>query len=127
MNSIKYFLLAFSFVMLSASAGWTHGVTLNANVRVQSGGSTAVYNEENLPRGAQVTAVEIIAQYTTGEPMSGAQVTVFAPGDRSTPWRTGTTNAQGRYTFNPDVAQRGNWVIRVQAVDHSNIITIPIL
>ena len=46
-------------------------------------------------------AIEIVATYDNGEPMAGAQVTVYAPDDPSTPWLTGVCNDEGRFSFIP--------------------------
>lgn len=103
---------------------FAHEVGLRANIRVQSSSGTTTYTAEDLPRGAQVTAVEIVAYYSTGEPMSDCQVQVFAPDDRSAPWRTGRCDAQGNYRFVPDLSKRGRWTVRVESPGHSNFIDI---
>ncbi|NJR59507.1 MAG: hypothetical protein HC769_12040 [Cyanobacteria bacterium CRU_2_1] len=111
--------------MTVAGTAIAHEVGLSANIQVRtSNGETSTHSAENLPDNVQVTSIEIVAIYSTGEPMSGAQISVYSPGDRSTPWRTGTLDAQGRYTFTPDLAQRGRWTVTVQSSGHSNFIDI---
>ncbi|MBE9181565.1 hypothetical protein IQ268_23665 [Oculatella sp. LEGE 06141] len=122
-------LLFVPIVVLSLAGGTlAHEVGLNAIIQVQTAsGETATYNATTLPRSATVTSVEVVAYYSTGEPMSDCQVTVLSPDDRSTPWRTGRCDRQGRYRFTPDVSKRGRWTVRVQSSGHSSFIDIPIL
>jgi len=70
--------------------------------------------------------VEIFAAYDSGEPMAGAQVTVYAPEDLSTPWLTGVCDDEGRFSFTPDTAKSGTWDIQVRQAGHGDIIHIPI-
>lgn len=74
----------------------------------------------------KVQAVQIDATYAGGQPMGNAQVTVYAPDDPSTPWKTGTTDKQGQFTFVPDPSQPGNWEVKVRQAGHGDIITIPV-
>ncbi len=70
-------------------------------------------------------AISISAAYDSGTPMSEAQVAVFAPSDPSNPWMTGTTDADGRFTFMPDPSIPGNWEVQVRQAGHGDIISIP--
>ncbi|MGB2799198.1 MAG: carboxypeptidase-like regulatory domain-containing protein [Dehalococcoidia bacterium] len=72
------------------------------------------------------TAIDIVATYDTGEPMSGAQVVVYAPDDPSTPWLTGTCDDEGRFTFNPDTSKPGTWAVQVRLAGHGDIVHIPV-
>lgn len=74
----------------------------------------------------QVQAVQIDATYAGGQPMANAQVTVYAPDDPSTPWMTGMTDEQGRFSFTPEPSQSGNWEVKVRQAGHGDIVTIPI-
>lgn len=69
-------------------------------------------------------AIAIDAAYDSGEPMSNAQVTVYAPNDPATPWLQGTTDDKGRFIFAPDTA--GNWAVRVRQAGHGNLINVSI-
>jgi nickel transport protein len=71
-------------------------------------------------------AVEVVAAYDTGEPMSGGQVTVYAPNDPATPWLTGVCDEEGRFTFTPDPDQPGTWDVQVRQAGHGDMIHIPI-
>ena len=71
-------------------------------------------------------AIEIRAAYDTGEPMSGGQVTVYAPDDLSTPWLTGVCDGEGRFLFTPDPAKPGTWDVQVRQAGHGDMIHIPI-
>ena len=73
--------------------------------------------------------LEMQAIYSTGEPLSGVEVQVFAPGNTSEPWMTGTTDAEGRFSFLPDGAQQGEWQvdINMEAEDgHGDSLTVPV-
>ena len=71
-------------------------------------------------------AVEIQALFDTGSPMAGGQVTVYAPGDPSTPWLTGVCDDEGRFSFSPDSARPGTWDVQVRQSGHGAMIHIPI-
>lgn len=84
-----------------------------------------------LAHGANISfqptqAIEIQAQYDGGTPMDNAQVTVYAPDDPATPWLTGTTDAEGKFTFSPDPTLTGNWDVKVRQAGHGDLISIPI-
>ncbi len=70
--------------------------------------------------------VHLVAAYDSGEPMADAQVTVYAPADPATPWLTGMTDAEGRFSFVPDAAQIGSWDVQVRAAGHGDMVHIPI-
>ena len=70
--------------------------------------------------------VEILAAYDTGGPMAGAQVSVYAPDDPTTPWLTGVCDDLGRFSFAPDASRPGTWAVRVRLAGHGDIIHIPV-
>jgi nickel transport protein len=119
------FALAIALTMSLAvpKAAPSHEVAVRANIQARTANGVATYSENNLPRNAQVSAIEIVAYYSTGEPMADGQVRVYAPGD-SEPWRTGRCDRQGRYTFTPNLSRRGRWTVRVESEGHSNFINI---
>ncbi|MEB3213108.1 MAG: hypothetical protein VKL39_17285, partial [Leptolyngbyaceae bacterium] len=94
------------------------GVAIALPQRAIAHGSQIDYRE--------VPAVEIQANYDTGEPFANAQVSVFAPDDPAEPWLTGTTDDQGRFTFTPDRAIAGNWDVQVRQAGHGDIVSIPL-
>jgi len=51
------------------------------------------------------------ATYDDGSPMAYCDVAVFAPGDPSTEYQTGTTDRNGCFAFFPDT--NGNWRVTV--------------
>ncbi len=71
-------------------------------------------------------AIELVATYDNGEPMAGAQVTVYAPDDPSTPWLTGVCDDEGRFSFMPDTSKPGTWDVQVRQAGHGDIVHIPI-
>lgn len=75
------------------------------------------------------SAITIQAKYDDGKPMANAQVVIYAPSDRSTPWLKGTTDKSGNFTFVPDNSNpknNGDWDIKVRQSGHGNIISIPV-
>lgn len=70
--------------------------------------------------------IEIFAAYDTGEPMSGAEIRVYAPDDPSTPWLTGVCDENGRFTFMPDPSMAGIWSVQVRHMGHGGVVHIPI-
>lgn len=63
-------------------------------------------------------AVEIVATFDTGEPMDNAQVGVYAPDMPNTPWQTGQTDSEGRFSFTPDADMGGLWEVTVRKAGH---------
>ncbi|MBO8128354.1 MAG: carboxypeptidase regulatory-like domain-containing protein [Peptococcaceae bacterium] len=75
----------------------------------------------------QITkAIEITATYDTGEPLSGGQVTIYAPDNPSTPWRKAKCDENGKYIFIPDPSKPGTWDVQVRQAGHGDMIHIPI-
>ena len=62
----------------------------------------------------------------SGAPMSGAIVAIYTPQDSVTPWKTGTTDAQGQFIFIPDRSQPGEWTAQIRFAGHGHTIPIPI-
>jgi nickel transport protein len=98
-------LLGFSIAVLPLEVAQAHGVKL-------------AY--QNTP------AIQIQATYDTGEPMTKAQVAIFAPNEPTQPWLTGTTNERGQFVFTPDPTQAGGWEVQVRQAGHGDILTIPV-
>ena len=74
------------------------------------------------------SAITIQAKYDDGKPMKNAQVTIYAPKNRTTPWLKGTTDEDGNFSFIPDAAPEnvGNWDVKVRQSGHGNITSIPV-
>jgi len=72
------------------------------------------------------SGIEITAKYDNGEPMSGAQITIYTPDDLSNAWLTETLDDEGKFTFTPDTSITGNWKVKVRLAGHGDIINIPI-
>lgn len=70
--------------------------------------------------------VEVLCRYDDGQLLSGANVTVFAPDDPTTPWLQGKTNQDGVFTFTPDKSRPGEWVIRARLDGHGGLARIPV-
>ena len=74
----------------------------------------------------ETKAIAIQAKYDDGTPMKDAQVVVYAPSDRATPWLKGTTDESGNFSFVPDADDAGDWDIKVRQSGHGDITTIPV-
>ena len=88
--------------------------------QVLAHGANIEYRETN--------AVTIQAKYDDGTPMANAQVVIYAPSDRASPWLKGTTDESGSFTFvpNTDAENIGNWDVKVRQSGHGDITSIPI-
>lgn len=75
---------------------------------------------------AEDLQLEFSANFSTGEPMADADVTVYAPGDRDTPWAEGTTDEEGQYTFKPDAELAGDWRVEFKKDGHADIRIVPV-
>ena len=76
----------------------------------------------------ETSAIAVQAKYDDGTPMANAQVVVYAPSDRATPWLKGTTDDAGKFSFVPDATAEnaGDWDIKVRQAGHGDITSIPI-
>ena len=76
----------------------------------------------------ETMAIKIQAKYDDGTPMEKAQVVIYAPSDRATPWLKGMTDEYGNFTFVPDrqPANIGNWDVKVRQSGHGDITSIPV-
>ena len=93
--------------------------------------AAALSPKQVLAHGANIeyretTAVTIQAKYDDGTPMANAQVVIYAPSDRATPWLKGTTDESGSFSFVPDADHVGNWDVKVRQSGHGDITTIPV-
>jgi nickel transport protein len=70
--------------------------------------------------------LEFAATFSTGEPMAEANVTVYAPEDRETPWEESLTDEAGHYTFKPDETLVGDWRIEFKQEGHEDIRIVPV-
>lgn len=93
------------FLTLSTGNALAHGVSLTYETR---------------------PGVVISARYDSGEPLTGAQVTVFTPDNPAEPWLTGTSDASGRFYFTPDPAVPGLWEVQVRLAGHGGLIRVAV-
>lgn len=97
--------LALLVVASPAQLAFAHGVDLSITPR----------------EGAEVKAA-----FDGGEPMVGAQVSVFAPGEPDEPWLLGTTDAEGRFFFVPDANLPGTWEAQIRQAGHGGTVRIEV-
>ena len=72
------------------------------------------------------TTINLTAMYDSGEPMSGAQVTIYAPDDLKTPWLTGACEENGNFSFMPDPSKPGVWDVQVRQAGHGDMVHIAV-
>jgi hypothetical protein len=70
--------------------------------------------------------IELNAALISGEVLSGAAVTVFAPDAGSTPWTTAETDKSGHVTLMPDVQQAGVWIVQIASDKKTALLRFPI-
>jgi len=73
-----------------------------------------------------VPTFEVQARYDSGEPMSFARVTVFAPADPTVPWQEGQTDGEGRFWLQPDPQLKGLWQVRIRQAGHGVVVNVPV-
>lgn len=71
-------------------------------------------------------SISLQAMYDTGDPMTTAQITVYAPNDPAKPWLTGRADANGHFNFVPDPVISGMWAVQAREAGHGAFIQIPI-
>ncbi len=92
-------------------------------------GAIALVSPQVLAHGTRIQsrltqAVEVQAEYDSGEPMKNAQVQVFSPANPQSPTLKGSTDAAGRFTFTP--TEPGNWEVSVRQAGHGAVAVIPV-
>ncbi len=102
-----------SLLSLSATAGWATAAWGHA---VQTDYFVDLFSSN----------LELAATYSSGEPMTEAEVLVYAPNNTETPWTEGTTDAAGQYVFLPDETIQGEWRVEIQKEGHQDIIFVPV-
>ncbi|WP_092116605.1 hypothetical protein [Desulfonatronum thiosulfatophilum] len=68
--------------------------------------------------------IVVHAKYDNGQPMSEAQITVYAPDNPARPWLVGQADPEGRFAFVPDPAIPGTWAVQARQAGHGAIIHI---
>lgn len=90
-------------------------------------GATPVFAHGASIEHRKTNAIEIRATYDGGEPMSNAQVVVYAPDNPTEPFLKGTTTEDGTFTFVPSSeVESGSWDVRVRQSGHGDIVSIPV-
>ncbi|MEM8863448.1 MAG: carboxypeptidase-like regulatory domain-containing protein [Chloroflexota bacterium] len=72
------------------------------------------------------STVLINANFDTGEPMSEAQISVFAPDDPENAWLQGVADENGEFTFVPDPELSGTYDVRIRSAGHGEILAVPV-
>jgi nickel transport protein len=96
---------AFSLIVLMSvtSLGWAHGARCK---RIDN-------------------AMGVQALYDNGNPIAEAQVSVYEPGNKEMPWKTGRTDEEGCFFFVPNA--NGDWTVEVEdAQGHATSISFQV-
>ncbi|GBF82267.1 carboxypeptidase regulatory-like domain-containing protein [Aphanothece sacrum] len=70
--------------------------------------------------------LEFQTKYSTGEPLKGAKVMVYAPNNPDKPWMEGKTDEEGRFSFLPDKSIKGDWQVEILQEGHEDYLTVPV-
>ncbi|MCU0526600.1 MAG: hypothetical protein MUF72_17455 [Elainella sp. Prado103] len=70
--------------------------------------------------------LQVQSTFSTGEAFQGAIVKVFAPNQSDQPWLEGTTDVDGKFSFQPDQAIAGEWSVEIGEGDHGDILSVPV-
>lgn len=93
-------------IFLTSSYAWAHGVIINHVIDSITGD------------------VLLNAKFDTGEIMTEAQVSIFAPNDLANPWLVDSADELGNFRFTPDVAIPGLWEVQVREAGHGDILRL---
>ena len=63
----------------------------------------------------------IHAEFDTGEPMSEAQILVYAADNPREAWLTGVADENGDYSFPVDTSIAGQWSVSIRTAGHGEI------
>jgi nickel transport protein len=66
----------------------------------------------------KIESYHIKAAYDTGEPMSLAQIIIYAPNNMEEPYKVGQCDENGEYNFNIDNEIKGVWTIQARLAGH---------
>ncbi len=98
--------IAVSLLLLLGSSAFAHGVTINHVIDNVTGD------------------VLLNAKFDTGEIMSEAQVSIFAPNDLANPWLVAEADELGNFRFSPDEGIPGLWEVQVRQAGHGDILRL---
>ena len=95
-------------ILLSATPALAHGTSIQMTV-------------------VDETTLELHALFDTGEPMSEAQITVYAADNPTQAWHSGVADENGFYAFDVDTSIRGEWAISIRTAGHGEILHLNVL
>ncbi len=70
----------------------------------------------------QGDSIHVSASFDDGQPLGGAQVTVFSGAAPSVPYIVGMTDENGEFSFLPDEEESLNWDVQVRSAGHGDIV-----
>lgn len=75
---------------------------------------------------SQNESLEIQSTFSNGQPLKGAKVSIYAPNRPFGPYATGKTDAQGRFSFQPEASIPGEWEVKIKREGHADILYVPV-
>ncbi|MGF1493565.1 MAG: hypothetical protein ACFBSC_14145 [Microcoleaceae cyanobacterium] len=70
--------------------------------------------------------LEIQSTFSSGESFEDAPVVVYSPNDLTRPWLEGTTDASGKFIFEPDPSISGEWSVEIGEGSHWDKLRVPV-
>ena len=74
----------------------------------------------------QPDQLEIQATFSETESFPGAPVVVYSPDNPDTPWMIGTTDENGKFSFQPEPGITGVWSVEVGEDSHWDQLNVPV-
>jgi nickel transport protein len=74
----------------------------------------------------KLDSLELEANLSNGESLSGGKIVVYAPNNPDTPWLEASTDEQGKFVFRPDPTIEGDWSIEIGEDSHWDNIIVPV-
>ena len=71
--------------------------------------------------------INMHAIFDTGDPMSEAQIVVYAADNPREAWHTGVADVEGNYSFDIDPTIAGQWAISVRTAGHGELLHFEVL
>ncbi|NET10855.1 MAG: DUF4198 domain-containing protein [Symploca sp. SIO2B6] len=76
--------------------------------------------------------LDIQVLFSNGDPFEDAPVQIYSPDNFETPILEGTTDAEGRFSFNPETIPMeqdvdfGEWKMKIGELGHGDILMVPV-
>lgn len=115
--------LLVSLSLAATTSGATLALSQATPALAHSVETNYILNQET---GAPLPGLAFQSVYSSGEPLTGATVQIYAPNNPEQPWKEITADAEGRFAFTPDPAIPGDWEVIIRQDGHGDIWTVPV-